>query len=107
MHDTPIPGLRLIKHKASGIDLPDDLSYRYCLAVVLRLPEFKPFAGIAIFDGTEQIVLLGSALDAVHEFMDRNQIKDHPSLARYHIVDRATNSIIEKKNTVPKEFLAL
>ncbi len=46
-----IKGIKLIRHNASGVNEPDDLSYPFLLHIVLRAPEFMTMAFIGLCGG--------------------------------------------------------
>lgn len=75
-----IPGLKLIRHHGSGINLPDDESFPFKLEANFRPPEFMAIAFIGLYGGSEEIVVRGMTKEALDELIGRNQFRTHPRL---------------------------
>ena len=86
MSDT-IPGLKLIRHNASRVNIADDPSFPFRLDAVLRPPEFMMVAFIGIVGGSEELTVRGMTREALQEFADRNGIPNHPRLIRWSITE--------------------
>lgn len=80
-----IEGIKLIRHNAGGVNLPDDPSYPWRLDVNLRPPEFMDFAFILLHGGSEEIVVRGMTKEALEEFVELNGLSDHPRLRSLEI----------------------
>lgn len=77
-----IPGLKLIKHNANRIDLPDDPSYPYKLELLCRPPESMAIAFIGLFGGREELVVRAMTKEALETFIVQNEYRTHPRLSR-------------------------
>ncbi len=85
MSNKVIPGIKLIKHNASGVDLPDDTSYPFRLEANLRPPEFMIMAFIGLFGGSEIIIVRGMTQKALGEFIKAYNLRTHPRLRQLTI----------------------
>jgi hypothetical protein len=72
-----IPGLKLIKHNASNVNLPDDPSYPYKLEANFRPPEFMQVAFVFMHGGSEEIIVRGMTVEALNRFIDENNLRHH------------------------------
>lgn len=75
-----IPGLKLIRHNASGVNEPDDPSYPYKLEANFRPPEFMNVAFVMLHGGSEEIVVRGKTREALEKFVEVNKLNTHPRL---------------------------
>lgn len=75
-----IPGIKLIHHNASGVNLPDDPSYPWRLDASFSPPEFMNFTFVCMFGGSETICVRGMTKEALEEFVELNGFRHHPRL---------------------------
>ncbi len=75
-----IPGLKLIRHNASGVDLPDDPSFPFKLEANFSSPKFMEFAFVSICGGSEEIVVRGMTKESLDEFVEMNHLSTHARL---------------------------
>lgn len=75
-----IEGLKLIQHNAGGVNIPDDPTYPYRLEASFRPPELMIVTFIALHGGSENIVVRGMTQEALEEFVEENDLKNHPRL---------------------------
>jgi len=80
-----IPGLKLIKHNASNVDLPDDPSFPFKLEASFDPPQFLRMAFIGLYGGSEEIVVRGMTKEVLDELLDENHLRTHPRLRRFTI----------------------
>ena len=80
-----IRGIKLIRHNAGNVNLPDDPSYPFKLEVNLAPPDFLTFHFIALYGGSEEIVVRGKTKEALDEFIDGNNLREVPRLRRLTI----------------------
>lgn len=78
-------GVKLIRHNASGVNLPDDPSFPFRLEVLLSAPEFMDVAFILIHSGGEKIVVRGMTVEALDRFVKAENLRTHPRLRRFTI----------------------
>jgi hypothetical protein len=77
---------KLITHKPSGIDLPEDPAFPYKVDVALSPPKFMDVAFMLRFGGTERIVIQGKGLWSLNRAMKKqDDLRRHPRLLRYTI----------------------
>ncbi len=89
-----IPGLKLIRHNAGGLNLPDDPSFPFKLEVNLRPPGFMDVAFVGIYGGSEEVVVRGMTKGALYKFVELNQLRTHPRIRRFTIT--GPKGIVEK-----------
>ena len=89
-----IPGLTLIKHNACGLDLPDNPSFPYKLEISLRPPEFLEVTFILLYGSTEEVVIRGMTKEALDQFIEANDIRNHIRL-RHLTITGPDGAIIE------------
>lgn len=75
-----IPGLKLIRHNASNVDLPDDPSFPFKLEASLQPPEFMVMAFIGLYGGSEEIVVRGMSKEDLDKFVKAHNLRTHPRL---------------------------
>ena len=63
----------------------DDPSYPFLLEVNLRPPDFMRVAWILLNGGSEEIIVQGRTLEALQEFVKKNELREHPRLRRLTI----------------------
>ena len=80
-----IDGVKLIRHRASGVDGPDDETMPYRLVAILEAPDFMRVAFVLLHGGTEDIVVRGRTLPALEELVTVNRLAGHPRLIRMAI----------------------
>jgi len=80
-----IPGIKLIRHNASNVNLPDDPTFPFKLEANFRPPEFMIVAFIGLYGGSEEIVVRGMTKDALDKFVEANGLRTHPRLRRLTI----------------------
>ena len=80
-----IPGIKLIRHNAGGINEPDDPSMPWKLEANFRPPEFMNVAFVLMHGGSEEIVVRGDTREALEEFVEENNLRTHPRLRRLTI----------------------
>ncbi len=80
-----IPGIKLIRHNASGVNEPDDSSMPYKLEASFRPPEFMTMAFIGLCGGSEEIVVRAETHKALDKFLKVNDLRKHPRLRRLTI----------------------
>ncbi len=97
-----IPGLKLIRHNANRIDLPDDPSYPYRLEINCRPPEFMAIAFIGLYGGSEEVVIRSKTASAIGEFLDRNDMRSMHRLRWIKIEGPAGPELDALLATVPE-----
>lgn len=80
-----IEGIKLIRHNAGGVNLPDDPAYPWRLDVNLRPPEFMLMAFVGIHGGSEEICVRGMTREALEKFVALNSLRTHPRLRKLEI----------------------
>lgn len=90
-----IPGLKLIKYNVGHLDLPDDPSFPYKLEISLRPLERDEAMLIFLYDGTEEIVVRSTTKEALDQFIEANDLRNHPRL-RHLIITGPDGSILEE-----------
>ena len=91
-----IPGIKVIRHNASGINLPDDPSMPYKLEANLRPPEFMIVAFIGLYGGSEEFVVRSETGEALEKFIEMNDLRTHPRLRRLTITTPNGVEIVTK-----------
>lgn len=94
MEKKVIPGLKLIKHNASRVDLPDDPSFPFRLDLSLRPPEFMSMAFLGLIGSTEELVVRGMTQEALGELIERNHFRTHPRLR--HMTVTGPDGVVEQ-----------
>jgi len=94
MSENVIEGLKLIKHNAGGVNLPDDPSFPYKMEMICSPPEFMTMAFIGLFGGSEEVIVRGMTKEALEEFIGKNNYRTHPRLRS--LVISGPDGIIEK-----------
>jgi hypothetical protein len=89
-----IEGLKLIRHNASQVDLPDDPTFPFKLEASFRPPEFMVIAFIGLFGGSEEIIVRGMTKEALDQFIEANNLRTHARLSRLTIT--GPDGIIEQ-----------
>ena len=84
MSDT-IPGLKLIRHNASGVNTPDDPSFPFKLEANFSPPEFMNVAFVLMHGGSEEIVVRSMTKESLDKFVEMNNLRTHPRLRRLMI----------------------
>jgi len=84
MSDT-IPGLKLIHHNVSGVNLPDDPSFPFKLEANFRPPEFMDVAFVLMHGESEEIVVRSMTKESLDKFVEMNNFHTHPRLRRLTI----------------------
>jgi hypothetical protein len=85
MPTTTIPGLKLIRHNASGVNEADDLSFPWLMEATFTPPEFLEIAFVFMHGGSEVIVVRSMSREALDEFISMNDLRNHPRLRRITI----------------------
>lgn len=80
-----IPGLKLIRHNADGVNIPDDPTFPFKLEALFRPPEFMAMAFIAMHGNNEEIVVRSKTRVALDKFIELNDLRAHPRLRRLTI----------------------
>ena len=80
--DHPIKGLKLIRLNSARINETDDPSYPYKLDVNLRPPELMQVTFIMLHGGSEEMVVRGKTREAIEQFIEQNDLRQHPRLRR-------------------------
>ena len=80
-----IPGLKLIHHNSSGVNLPDDTSFPFKLEGNFSPPEFMNVAFVLLYGGSEEIVVRAMTTEALYKFIETNRLLAHPRLRRMTI----------------------
>lgn len=80
MADKLIKGIKLIKHNAGNVNLPDDSSYKYKLEASFQPPEFMVIAFIGLYGGNEEIIVRGKSRKVLDKFINANNLLNHPRL---------------------------
>ena len=81
----PIPGIKVIEHAPSGINVPDDPSFPWKLVVTLSPPEFMEIMFIFMYGGSETIIVRGMTREALEKFVEANDLRTHPRLRSLNI----------------------
>lgn len=93
-----IDGIKLIRHNASGINLPDDLSFPWRLDANLRPLEFMAVAFIGLYGGSETVCVRGQTREALEEFVEANNLRTHPRLRSLEITQPEAELDKERKH---------
>jgi len=93
MSDT-IPGLKLIHHDASGVNLPDDPSFPFKLEGNFSPPEFMNVAFVLMHGGSGEIIVRAMTKEALDKFIEVNSFRTHPRLRRMTIT--GPNGLVEQ-----------
>ena len=75
-----IKGLKLIRHNAHNVNLPDDPSYPFKLQATFQPPELMDVAFVFLHGGSEEIVVRGMTREALEQFVEENKLRTHPRL---------------------------
>lgn len=89
-----IPGIKLIMHNCSNVNLPDDTTLPFKLEASFSPPEFMVMAFIGLYGGSEEIVVRGETKEALAKFIELNKFRTHPRLRRLTIT--GPDGIIEQ-----------
>lgn len=89
-----IPGIKLIRHNAGNVDIPDDLSFPFKLQLSFSPPQFMIVAFVCLHGGSEEIVVRGMTKEALDEFITMNNFRRHPRLRNLTIT--GPDGIIEQ-----------
>ena|SRR5688572_17197683 len=95
-----IAGIQLIRHLPSKVNEPDNPALPFKLEVVLRPPEFMEIAFIALYGGSEEILIRSETKEALDAFLGADDLRKHPRLRRFVIT--GPEGIIEE-GPKPKE----
>lgn len=82
--------LKLIKHNAARVNLPDDPSFPFRLKVSFRPPEFMSLAFICLCGPTEELVVRGMTKELLESFVKENELDTHPRLIKLEITEEKT-----------------
>lgn len=93
MPDT-IPGLKLIHHNASGVNVPDDPSFPFKLEGNFSPPEFMNVAFVLMHGGSEEIIVRSMTKEALDKFVETNEFRTHPRLR--HMTISGPNGLKEE-----------
>lgn len=77
-----IAGLKLIRLNSIGVEEPDDSSYPYKLVINLSPPELMQVAFVMLHGGSEDLVVRAMTREAIHQFVEQNDLRHHPRLRR-------------------------
>lgn len=88
------PGVKIIRHLPSKIDVADDSSMPWKVVVNLRPPEFMNVTFILLYGGSDEIVARCADRAAVDRLLDSTDLRGHPRLRWVHIF--APDGTIEK-----------
>lgn len=80
-----IEGIKLIRHNAGGVNVPDDPSYPWRLDASFSPPEFMLMAFIGLYGGIEEICVRGKTREALEQFVEMNSLRTHPRLRSLEI----------------------
>lgn len=80
-----IPGLKLIRHNAAGVNVADDPTYPWRLDATFRPPEFMFFTFVSLYGGSEIICVRGQTREALEQFVELNNLRIHPRLRSLEI----------------------
>lgn len=94
-----IPGIKLIRHNAGGVNLPDDPSLPFKLEGLFRPPEFMVMAFIGLCGGREEFVVRGMTKEALDEFVETNNFRTHPRLISLTVT--GTDGFVERFPPLP------
>lgn len=83
----PIEGIKLIRHNAGRVNLPDDPSYPFRLDAVFSPPDFMNVAFALLYGGTEEICVRGMTREALERFVEANGFRTHIRLRRLEITE--------------------
>jgi len=72
--------IKIIRHRPSGIDVPDDVTLPFRLEVNLQPPEFMQVAFVCLYGGSEEIVAKGASREDLDRFVNDLKLRDHPRL---------------------------
>lgn len=80
-----IPGIKLIRHNAGGVNEQEDPTLPYKLEANLRPPEFMEMAFVGLYGGSEEIVVQGQTHEALEKFSQMNELQTHSRLRNLKI----------------------
>lgn len=80
--------VKLIKHTGECNE-PDDPTLPFKLELVMRAPEFMIVTFVMLYGGCEEVVARAATLEDLTAWMEKNEMKTHPRLSRYTIIDGA------------------
>jgi len=89
-----IPGLKLIRHNASGVNMPDDPSFPFKLEGNFSPPELMNVAFVLMHGGSEEIVVRAMTKEAMDKFVETNNFRTHPRLR--HLTITGPDGVVEK-----------
>lgn len=97
-----IPGLKLIRHNANGVNIPDDPSFPFKLEVLCRPPEFMAMAFIAMHGNNEELVVRSKTRAALDKFIELNDLRG-PSTppASNHYRPKGLDRTVPEKISLP------
>jgi len=92
MSGPEIPGLRLLRQ--TGFSQPHDPAFPFKLVLNFSPPEFMVMTFVLLYGGSEVIEVQGMTLEALQEFITRNNFRTHPRLR--HLTITGPEGEIEK-----------
>ena len=96
-----IPGLKMIRHNAGAVNLPDDPTLPFKLEANFRPPEFMVVAFVGLYGGSEEIVVRAMTKEALDKFVEVNNLRTHPRLRQLTIT--GPDGLVEKFPNSKKE----
>ena len=85
MSEKITPGIKLIRHNGGNVNNPDDPSLPWRLEASFRPPEFMSVAFVFLYGGEELIVVRGDTKEHLEEFVQVNDLRNHPRLKKLAI----------------------
>jgi hypothetical protein len=82
-----IEGIKLIRHNASGVNEPDDISLPWRLDASFSAPQLMVVAFAFLHGGTEEICVRGISQEALETFVEMNNLRAHPRLLQLTITE--------------------
>ena len=83
-----IEGLKLIRLNSAGINEPDEPNaqgFPYKLEVNLAPPDLMLVTFVMLYGGSELMVMRGKTREAIDQFIELNDLRQHPRLRRMTI----------------------
>lgn len=77
-----IEGVNIAKLNSANIDEPENPDYPWKLELTFRAPEFMNMAFIMLYGGSEDLVVQGMTREALDQFLDTEDLRQHPRLNR-------------------------
>ena len=79
--------VKLIRHNAAGVDLPDDPSFPFVMHAEFRPPSFMDVTFVMIHGGSEIIRVRGKTREDIVEFTKKNDLARHIRLRTLTITE--------------------